>query len=124
MMRLTQSQKVEEDPSDKCEYQVQQVLDHHLRGMKQQLKIRWSGYASRWDTWELRSQIQKGAPERVKAYFEKKVGIRIEKVMKHREQDNKVLYLCLWTHDGEEAYRTWEDDTVVSMERIIEYIRL
>ena len=54
-------------------YEVESILDHRTTGKKGRkrtdFKIRWAGYTSFYDSWEPQREIQRRAPEAIRAYW-------------------------------------------------------
>ena len=67
-----EEEEAEEEEEGGAQFEVEEIVDHRRRNGKLQYKIKWKGYASKYNSWEGKSGID--APDALAAYKKTKIG--------------------------------------------------
>lgn len=76
--------------------------------MKQKVFVKWKGFDSTQNTWELVSDMRGTASEMLERYLkDKDMAAKIVSIEKQKVTDGMLHYLCVWENDLEESYESW-----------------
>lgn len=75
-------------------YEVEDIVDHKLKGKKKYFKIRWKNYDASSDTWELEEDLS--CPEIIERYLEKHPDAAAKKTPGKEKKVSRLLIVFLY----------------------------
>lgn len=78
-------------------YEVEDIVDHKIKGKKKYFKIRWKNYDESQDTWEPEGDLS--CPEIIERYLEKhpEAAVSVKKTPSKEKKVGKFLnIICIW----------------------------